>query len=74
VVVKKAKIKFENFPGKYRQFVILDLESKKKTISCRGRAQKARLLFLGTKSYGAKSLISGCWGYEEKKGEEQDGG
>jgi hypothetical protein len=38
--VKKAKINFENFPGKYEQFGILDLESKKKRSPVRGRALK----------------------------------
>ena len=48
MVVKKAKIKFENFPGKYGQFDILDLESEKKQSPADVAPQKARLLFLVT--------------------------
>jgi hypothetical protein len=56
VVGKKAKINFEILPGKYGQFVILDLESEK-TISCkRARPQKARFLFLATNLLGGEII------------------
>jgi hypothetical protein len=52
--VKKAKINFENFPGKYGQFVILDLESKKKNLLMRARPKGALSVFGYKIIYGAK--------------------
>jgi hypothetical protein len=48
VIAKKGNIKFEIFPVYPLRFGILEIESKKKTNSCRGRAFRvAPSVFLG---------------------------
>jgi hypothetical protein len=50
--VKMANIKFEKLPVCLRQFDILKIRVRKNKVSCRGRAQMARLLYLVEKNSG----------------------
>jgi hypothetical protein len=75
VVAKKAKISFENFPVCPSQFVILDLESEKKAISCRRARHKRRAFCFWFENHmGRNHTYPSVGGYEEEKGKGQDGG